>query len=226
VSKKGAELLISFGEIAKLCADRPSRTIIDNEAWKMREWVALGKLLEALFAGQFKEAKIRSEGMTEPDAIEQDGSLAEFLRRRLKVQGLITFASSRRPPEWDNSFTSVDAQSCADAYIRPCLITKTVADKWLADHNIVARKRRAEEPERGASRGPGRPSKLNELLRAKVILSKLRPTQVKEWIGQKKPTKKLIATKMVEACNLAVAPKTIINRYHKQLKLLLDALQK
>ena len=224
MSKEGAEPLISFGEIAKLCANRSNRTILENKAWKMREWVALGKLLEALFADQLGEVKLRSHGMTEADAIELSGSLAAFLRRQLKEQGRITFASSGRPPEWDNSFTSVDAQSCADAYIRPCLIAKTVADKWLAAHNIIARKRRAEESERAASRGPGRPNKLNELLRAKEILSKLQPTEIKKLIGQEKPTKMLVARKMVEKFKLAVAPKTITNRYGKQFRALLDAL--
>jgi len=222
--KKDPETLVSFGHIAKRCANRSNRTILENDAWKRREWVALGKLLEALFADQLGEVKIRSHGMTEADTIEHHGSLAAFISRRLERWAGISFASGRRPVQWDNLFTSTEAQSCADAYIRPCLIEEKVADQWLADHNIGARKRRAEGPENVSSRGPGRPSKSNELLRAKEILSKLEPTEIKKLIGQEKPTKVLLAKKVVKTFKLAVAPKTIINRYGKQLGDHIDAL--
>jgi hypothetical protein len=223
VSGKGPQSLISFGEIAKLCANHFNRTIIENEAWKRREWVALGKLLEVLFADQLGEVKIQSDGMTEADAIELDGSLAAFISQRLKEWAGIGFVSDHRPVQWDDLFTSAEAQACANAYVRPCLIEKKIADQWLADHNIVGRKTRAVEPG-NVGRGPGRPSKSNELLRAKEILSTSRLARIKKLIGHEKPTKLLIARKMVEAFKLTVAPKTITNRYGEQFKAIIDAL--
>ena len=56
--KKGAEPSISFGEISKLCANRFNRTILENDAWKTREWIALGKLLESLFGDQLGQVTV------------------------------------------------------------------------------------------------------------------------------------------------------------------------
>jgi hypothetical protein len=50
------------------------------------------------------------------------------------------------------------------------------------------------------------------------------PTEIKKLIGQEKPTKILLAKKIVNRFKLAVAPKTITNRYGEQFKALLDAL--
>ena len=226
MSGKGPQSLISFGEIAKRCANHFNRTIIENDAWKRREWVALGKLLEALFANQLGEVKIQSDGMTEADAINLDGSLAAFLSRQPERWAGIRFASACRPPQWDSLFTSTEAQSCADAYVRRCLITTKAADKWLAGQNIVARKMGAEGPERQTSRGRGRPKKSSELSRVERFISGLissHPSMIRELLGGKKASKSSLAEKIAD--KIDIAPKTIRNRYHKQLVLVLDALK-
>ena len=128
ISAGGSSGLITFGEIAKLCADRWNRTILENEAWDRREWITLGKLLEALFNNRLGHVQIESYGMTAIDAVERSGSLSNFLNERLQQWLGIKFqligGIIRRPPGWGKFVSSDEAQALADAYIRPCRISR------------------------------------------------------------------------------------------------------
>jgi len=179
---------ISFGEIAKLCADRSNRTILENAAWKRREWTALGKLLEAVLNGKLDTVQIRSHGMTEKDAIEHSGSLANFLKERFEEWLGLKFrsfgGSLSKPPEWDQVVSMPEAQALADAYLRPCCISKAAAEGWLRSQNIDLNKASKTSVSNVRSR-LGRPPKTQQLELAKKLLFSLPqdPEGTKKLLG-------------------------------------------
>jgi hypothetical protein len=228
---------ISFGEIAKLCADRSNRTILENAAWKRREWTALGKLLEGVLNGKLGTVQIRSHGgMTEKDAIEHSGSLANFLKERFEEWLGLKFRSIgeslSRPPEWDQVLSMPEAQAVADAYLRPCCISKAAAEGWLRSQNIGMNKASKTSISNVRSR-PGRPPKTRQLELAKKLLFNLRqdPEGTKKQLGiqpgqniHKIKIAGLIAKQVQKEPGKKIAWKTIINQLGAELVHTVDAL--
>jgi hypothetical protein len=220
--------LISFDEMARLCADRSSRTIVDNDAWIKREWVALGKLLEALFADQLGEVRIDSDGMTEADAIARDGSISNFIQQRLASWLRIKFqfgACVKRPRTWDGLSKNGEAQALADAYIRPCQVERSPAETWLLARNIRLPSSRAERalPTR-LRRKVGRPRKEAQLLQVGEIIEQLTSERIRELLGQDPPFQATLATRIIQTHHIDIKPKTVTNRYGRKLKRKLGAL--
>jgi hypothetical protein len=225
---------ISFGEIAKLCADRWNRTILENEAWKSREWTALGKLLEALLNGKLGAVRIRSHGgMTEKDAIKASGSVPNFLKERFEKWLGFKFRSigESRPPEWDKAVSKVEAQAVADAYLRPCYITKARAEIWLRSQNIDVSKT-SRTPVANIRYKPGRPRMTLELELARKQLINMRQDLegTKKALGIQtrqnvfKTALARLVAKQVQEQGKKIAWKTIINQLGAELVHTVDAL--
>lgn len=229
--------LITFGEIAKLCADRWNRTILENEAWKSREWVALGKLLEAMFNDRLGPVQIESSGMTELDAIERSGSLSNFLKERLhkwlhiKFQLIGEFLC--RPPEWGELVSNRHAQALADAYIRPCRISRTAAYSWLRTQNIHADKEPKKHSPTQLPRKVGRPRAKTQLELSRKLLADLgkAPQKARTRLGlqngqkiRKQDIAKFISKEVWLKHHETIAAKTIINKLGPELQKTFDAL--
>ena len=170
--------LITFGEIAELCANRSNRTILENEAWNSREWITLGKLLEALFNDRLGKVQIESEEMTEIDAEERSGWLSNFLNERLQKNLGIKFeligGIVRKPLGWGKFVSNTGAQALADAYIRPCRISRTAAYSWLRTQNIHADKEPKKHSPTQSPRKVGRPRAKTQLELSQELLADLR----------------------------------------------------
>jgi hypothetical protein len=238
MSTSARQQRVSFGEIAKLCADRGNRTILENEAWKTREWAALGKLFEALLNGKLGAVRIRSHGMTEKDAIKQSGSVANLLKERFEEWLGFKFrsigGSISAPPEWGKVVSTPEAQALADAYLRPCCISKTAVASWLKSQNIDANKTSKARVGNIRSKSRGRPRVTQQLELAKKLLINMRqdPEGTMKALGirpRQNITKikiaRLIAEQVQQKQHGKIAAKTIINQLGAELVLTVDALK-